>query len=253
MKGLLIRVGLDQTFGGWNAPCSANGSFCYIPIPEVEKFEHGFETTYDEFEKAYCDFTQNNEMPAIKKTGIKSPFTLCHLDPDFRFLTYGDTRQRAQQILKYFNGSQDNFIVFYASFKQINDNHNKPCELVYAIIGFYQVKEIVYAKNVLKENKEERNKNAHTRLINYQQKDDIDVIIYGEPNKSGKLEKLIPIGEWRNNAYRVKTQLLDEWGDISITDGYIILSAYLPHFCRPDLFKKWFDKQNPKFLAKNNI
>ncbi|MDE3058081.1 MAG: hypothetical protein KGJ59_09010 [Bacteroidota bacterium] len=40
----------------------------------------------------------------------------CHLDPDFRFSTYGDGGQRATRIRTFFEGSQDNFIVFYASF-----------------------------------------------------------------------------------------------------------------------------------------
>ena len=45
MKGILLRVGCDQTeIGGrWNAPFDLKtGDYAYVPIPEGDQFEHDF-------------------------------------------------------------------------------------------------------------------------------------------------------------------------------------------------------------------
>ena len=35
MKGLLVRIGVDQAYGRWNAPVDpVSGRFVYVPIPE---------------------------------------------------------------------------------------------------------------------------------------------------------------------------------------------------------------------------
>ncbi len=87
MQGLLVRVGIDQTYGGWNAPCREDGAFCYIPMQPLdsEKFDQGFETTYDEFEQDYQRFA-GAESHFPKRLHQKT----CHLDPDFRFVTESD-------------------------------------------------------------------------------------------------------------------------------------------------------------------
>lgn len=34
MKGLLVRIGVDQAYGGWNAPVHlGTHEFVYVPIP----------------------------------------------------------------------------------------------------------------------------------------------------------------------------------------------------------------------------
>lgn len=251
MPGLLVRVGIDQTYGRWNAPCRADGSFCYIPMQPKprERFEPGFETTYDQFEQSCQVFAEGN--------GLVFPRRLrgdqCHLDPDFSFLSYGDSYQKAppilkaRRILKFFDGSRDNFIAFYASFEQIG----RPRPLVYAIIGLYRFQEVQLARKVpLKRRKE----NAHTRLADYQRDDNDDIVIFADKNGSGRLRSLIEIGEQHNNhQYYVKEGLLREWQGISSHNGWIQRSAYLPEFCKPDLFLRWFAAQNPEFVQENNI
>ena len=56
-NGLLLRVGIDSASGGWNAPCRADGSFCYIPIADGEPGGRGaqFDHTYDEFSPFVSD------------------------------------------------------------------------------------------------------------------------------------------------------------------------------------------------------
>ncbi len=47
MRALLVRIGVDKTAGGWNAPLSpASLEFVYVPTPEARGQEflrtHGF-------------------------------------------------------------------------------------------------------------------------------------------------------------------------------------------------------------------
>jgi hypothetical protein len=40
MKGLLVRIGVDQAYGGWNAPVDADGQFVYVPIRDKGDFPY---------------------------------------------------------------------------------------------------------------------------------------------------------------------------------------------------------------------
>jgi len=244
MLGLLVRVGIDQTYGGWNAPCRDDRSFCYVPIPiqQEELFDQGFETTYHEFEQDCQNFAQENVFPRRLQNAQS------HLDPDFRFLSYGDTDRKARRIYAFFENSSDNFIAFYASFKQIG---HEPRPLVYAIIGLYRFREVRFARDVPLN---QREKNAHTRLAGYQNPNNADIVIFADPRTSGRLRSLIQIGEQHDNHhYYVRNQLLRQWGGISSRNGWIQRSASLPHFCNPDLFLQWFEDQNPQLVHENNI
>jgi hypothetical protein len=207
-------------------------------VPET--FDHGFQTTYEQFEADYQSFVNGNGHFPDWLRGAP-----CHLDPDFRFLSYGDGGQRAGRIRHFFEGSEDNFIAFYASFRQVDNNQPY---LVYAIIGFYRFQQVQMAHQVPIDR---RHQNAHTRLAGYQQSEDI--VIFANTRTSGRLRSLIPIGEWRNRAYRVRQELLNEWGGISSRDGYIQRSVYLPHFCEPEIFLHWFNDRHVELIAQDNI
>jgi hypothetical protein len=62
----------------------------------------------------------------------------------------------------------------------------------------------------------------------------------------------LPIGEYRDRAYRVRKDLLAEWGGLSAKDGFIQRSAVPPFFNHPDRFQKWYDAQGPQWIMKNN-
>jgi len=49
-KGLLMRVGIDQTFGNYNAPINPNtDDYIYMPIPQGDdNFKSGMRTSYDD-------------------------------------------------------------------------------------------------------------------------------------------------------------------------------------------------------------
>ena len=163
-----------------------------------------------------------------------------HLDPDFNHLTYGDRNQRGNRLRILEAGD---VIIFYAGLWDTRPAR----ELVYAIIGKFEVERWTLAANV---SPGDWDKNAHSRKILDADADDI--IVYGRPGASGRLERCIPIGEWRERAYRVRKDLLEEWGGLSITNGYIQRSVYLPCFLDPERFLKWFKRQNPKLIQRNN-
>jgi hypothetical protein len=235
MTGLLVRVGADQSEGGgyWNGPVdSTTNEFVYVSIPEQRPCHKGLEKLYSFLDSHLVRLGTSLPMHLRKRC--------MHLDPDFDHLTHGDKNQRAKQI-----GTQlvkGDFIVFYAELKDLRTRH-----LVYAIIGFYKVKRIVPASSIARRY---RDVNAHTRRILSQESNDI--VVFATPSKSGRLKHYLPIGNYRNRAYRVRNDLLESWGGLSVRGGYIQRSAQLPRFLRPKQFLKWYYSVSPKLVHSNN-
>jgi hypothetical protein len=233
MKGLLVRVGVDQAYGYWNGPINPDSKdFCYVPIPqEKSDFRLGYERSYQETHSG------------LERFGLELPKQLVgqymHLDPDFKELTYGDQGKRAKRIQNEL-GLGD-FIVFYASLKPISDCEHK---LLYSIIGIYFIESFMPAKDI---EKKHWHKNAHTRI----EPDESDIVISAIPSVSGRFKHCIPIGEFRQKAYRVKNDILAEWGGLSVKNGYIHRSAYLPSFQNPEKFLLWLKTQNVTLLHQN--
>ena len=230
MRGLLVRVGIDLTDGNWNAPVdAATGEFAYVTITELKSLRRGFARFYDEF------------APAVSKFKMKLPDHLkglpAHLDPDFSTLTYGDQGGRAKQIGEL--GSGD-LLAFFASLRDVRSG-----SLLYALIGLYIIDEIILARKV------ERNRwseNAHTRRFPSLD----DIVVRARAKVSGRLHKCIPIGEYRERAYRVKRELLEAWGDLTVRDGYLQRSARLPAFRDAVSFYQWFLENKTELVDRNN-
>ena len=163
-----------------------------------------------------------------------------HLDPDFQHLTYGDIRERAKQLRASLNPGD--LIVFYAGLRDVRDRG-----LVYAIIGLLMVEEFLLATSILPTL---RDINAHSRRILPSSAQDL--IVRGRPGVSGRLERCVPIGEWRDRAYRVRRDLLAEWGGLSVKGGYLQRSARLPRFFDAARFYDWFRSKSPILLQTNN-
>lgn len=234
MKGLLVRVGIDQAFGGWNAPVDPDTlDFAYVPIPDGAQ-HRALATPYTRVLGAIARFP-----------GVHLPAELLgqmmHLDPDFERLTYGDNGSgRGRGVAALVRGD---FVAFFASLRP-----TRPVEhtLLYSLIGFFRVDEVAWASSVPATRWGE---NAHTRRLAHAA---TDVIVRAEPSTSGRLRRCIPIGEWRNRSYRVRTDLLEEWGHLSCRDGFIQRSAVPPSFVEPQRFMRWFEKQSPELVAANN-
>lgn len=111
-KGLLVRVAIDSSSGGWNGPVdSVTGEFAYVPIDESRPTKAGMA----------CPYTI--VLPALVPFSSALPRHLLalnmHLDPDFLSLTYGDQGQRARRILSLLG--PDDLIAFYGGLRDIHD------------------------------------------------------------------------------------------------------------------------------------
>src|SRR5262249_23078212 len=119
--------------------------------------------------------------------------------------------------------------------------------LVYAIIGILEVDDIVLATSVPES---ARNANAHSRRILAEGAQDI--VVRGNQQLSGRLERCLPFGEWRARAYMGRYGLVDTVGGWTVKDGYLQRSARLPEFLDPARFLDWFESKKPKLIRANN-
>jgi hypothetical protein len=164
-----------------------------------------------------------------------------HLDPDFEHLTYGDSGTRRGKVLADL-GSGD-VVVFYSGLKPVTASEHR---LVYALVGLYRVAASLRVDSI---HASQWSENAHTRCIDREGK---DVIIRAKPGSSGRLKKCIPIGVFRDRAYRVERTTLAEWGGLSCRDGYLQRSAVLPTLLDPPRFMQWLERQEPELISSNN-
>ena len=164
-----------------------------------------------------------------------------HLDPDFERLTYGDQGERAKQLLS--NLGDGDLIVFYAGLSDVRAERG----LIYALVGLFVVDSFQLAIDVPPQC---RDINAHSRRILQAGAD--DVIVHAKPGHSGRLTRGLNIGEYRDRAYRVRRDVLDAWGGLSVHDGYLQRSARLPRLLDPPRFLNWFLSQKPQLIAANN-
>ena len=246
MKALLIRIGVDQAFGSWNAPVDpASGQFVYVPIPESSgtPFHPALERRYAEVLPALQGFCQCRNLDVHNDIKFPSPLLShsMHLDPDFDHLTYGDDgAARGAGLVGMIEGD---LLVFYGGLSPC-----RPCEhkLVYAIVGLYVVQKVLPVADVAPEDWKQ---NAHTRKS---KRGNTDVVVWAKPDVSGRLNRCIPIGERRGGAYRVRQDILDAWGGLSVKDGFIQRSAVPPSFRDPARFYDWFRKQGVSLMASNN-
>lgn len=237
-KGLLIRVGADQSFGHANGPIRLwDGSFVYVPIPES-----GNQVNIS-LGRKFSDVS-----PFVRQiVGADHDLTpwlpqseWMHLDPDFEHLTYGNNENSKGTRLASLE--EGDFLAFYASLRAV-DGPAQP--LIYALIGLIVVDRVVMASDVLEA---DWHLNAHTRRTPIVGS---DVVIFGKQGISGRFEKAIPVGEYRDKAYRVRHDLLDAWGGLTVKDGYIQRSAVPPLFQNPEKFLSWLKAQSPFFRQSN--
>ena len=246
-RGYLVRVGIDSKYGKWNAPMDPlTKEFVYVPIPENEKFSirKGMRIEFNTFSKDLNRFRRR--LKDVSHVHFELPedlrFSHAHLDPDFRYLTYGDNgRRRGAGVSTLEKGD---FIVFFSALKPVSECLHK---LVYALIGIIVVDKIEKAVECAKEN---HYKNAHTRK---EEIGETDIIVTAQKNVSGRFERCIPIGEWRDKAYRVRKDLLDEWGGLNVKDGYIQRSAVPPEFSNAEKFIAWLYNIKIKLHHENNF
>lgn len=236
VQAILVRVGADLSAGGgnWNGPADpTTGEYVYVPIPETQNVREGMGMPYATLQ------------PALQRLGCRLPMhlqnRLMHLDPDFEHSSYGDQGQRGKQLLA--NLRPNDRVVFYAGLRGISKAHGP---LIYALIGLLTVDDIVLASDIAEA---QWYTNAHSRRSLSEQAQDI--VIRGKLEGSGRLARCLPIGHYRDRAYRVRPDILGAWGGLTVKDGYLQRSARLPRFNDAGLFMDWFSAQNAQ-LVRNN-
>lgn len=238
-RAILVRVAVDQTYGRWNGPCDpTTGDFVYVPIPQEKPNAVGMARTYrPSIDSALSEFS--------KRCGVRVGLPphlhdqRMHLDPDFDFLTYGDTANRGRKLSEF---ERDDWVVFYAGLRSLRDE--KP--LVYALIGMLVVDRIERVGDI---SRERFDHNAHTRL---RERTETDVVVTGQRGSSGRFVRYLDIGELRDGSYRVRRDLLEAWGDLSVRDGWIQRSVNPPTFREPARFARWLETQEPRIVASNH-
>jgi hypothetical protein len=242
MRAILVRVGVDKEFGNWNAPVDpSTGEFIFVPIPDGDGkvYPTGHARGYEEIAGPLADFALKH-----RARNLSLPHSLrlrkMHLDPDFDYLTYGDRgTHRGANIATLGRGDM---LVFYAGLRSIEP----PSPLVYALVGLFVIQEVVRAVDVPVGRIHE---NAHTRWMPISSQ---DVIVRGEPKVSGRFDRSIPIGEYRENAYRVRRDVEDAWGGLRVKNGYIQRSAVPPELTNAREFELWLQKQGVALMQRNN-
>lgn len=242
MKVVLVRVGIDsgKKSGEWNAPINSNNEFAYVPIRETEggikPLRPGYETNYEQFRKACEKFGKENELPP------RFDVYHSHLDPDFRYLTYGDSGGKGKQ-LENLKLHENDIIAFYAGLKPSRTGIGK---VVDALIGIYFLADKPI--KALEISGTDWKKNAHTRREPKQ--DDIVLLgknIVGKPNISGKLDRCIRIGGYDSikGSYYLDNEIQREWGE----PKPFYLFGFHRELCHPEKFLEWFNR----YLEEHNI
>ena len=106
-NGLLVRVAIDSTSGGWNGPCD-DKDFCYVPMGSSRHLTKNYDSSYQPYRSAVEAF-----LPDSAHRCTHWPHQLPrlgHFDPDFEHLSYGDGARRGRRIRS--NLAHGGFIVF---------------------------------------------------------------------------------------------------------------------------------------------
>src|SRR5260370_34880716 len=93
--------------------------------------------------------------------------------------------------------------------------HRCQPKLICALMGMDVVQEVVHVANVPPKRWYE---NAHLRKT---KRGETDIVVRAKRGLSGRFDHCVPIGEWRDGAYRVRRDILDAWGVLSGQDGFI--------------------------------
>lgn len=241
MRAFLVRVGVDQAYGKWNAPVELSSRrFVFVPIPDGHSKRYTPENarSYKEVQGPLASFGR-----AFGAPGLHCPATLLertmHLDPDFATLTYGDNGARRGKGISTL--ISNDLLAFYAGLRSISS----PRKLHYALIGIFVVEEVIRALDVPPKR---RHENAHTRWTEISES---DIIVRGKPGVSGRFDRCIMIGSWREGAYRVDPNIEKAWGGLSVKNGFIQRSVVPPEFSQPARFRSWLRKQKVTLLKEN--
>ena len=117
MRAYLVRIGVDQAFGGWNSPMNPETNA--VPTPESRPMRTEFATPYALVQPALVRFEGVHRT--VPTQHVRLPKNLIpanmHLDPDFQHLTYGDSGTRRGKGLT--DLAPGDVVAFYSGLKPV--------------------------------------------------------------------------------------------------------------------------------------
>ncbi len=184
MKVVLLRVGVDSSFGESHGPLFKDNKFEFIPIPDpynIGSRKYGNTSSASNKSKNLIDYFPTSKM---KDKSI-------HWDPEFETKTYGEPNPHRRRLRELEAGDILGFYSGLQSFKDKYDSKGNP-ELY--LIGYFEV-EKVWMK--------ERDKLPDDSIMN-----NFHIKYMDELNKENKEKKLIVIkGTAKSRLYKQAYQI----------------------------------------------
>ncbi len=107
MKAVLLRIGIDTGSGGIHGPLFKDGSFEYVPIPDMTNGEgideRRYGNTIGRFGRELVQYFPKTKQDKMKDRPI-------HFDPEFQSFTYGDIKRPKARLRNLESGD---FLIFY--------------------------------------------------------------------------------------------------------------------------------------------
>jgi len=199
IPGLLLRVGIDKGTGGCRAPIFQDGSFEYIPIPEICATS---ESDVYESMKGRC----GESLAAFVKESYW--YSHPHHDPEFTTYTYGDPARNKRNRLSELQ-HPGGILIFYAGLEPKGwEPEDWASKSRLFVIGYFTIEQVYDFKAKpqarWKETFNEVPNNAHSKIynrlkaLNVEYRDDNLVIVKGCPKNSILFPKALPLGDDNN-------------------------------------------------------
>jgi hypothetical protein len=186
-KALLLRVGIDRGTGGALGPIFPDGTFEYIPIPEMVP--------------SLCALTYATSPGRhVRSLATVLPARLAglrpHVDPDFSTVTYGDAAPRKrQQLLRLDRGD---LLVFYAGLlPRPPEDRSKLCA-----IGYITVRCVHNLSARDLDRPDLRRQFARTAHFLRHPRDQQLALVEGERASSRLFARAVPLGDGRDCLLR---------------------------------------------------
>ncbi|MCK4226757.1 hypothetical protein KAX29_07685 [candidate division WOR-3 bacterium] len=217
MKGLLLRVGIDIATGDCIAPIFEDGSFEYIPIPELQATSES---------RMYANMKGINGRAIVEFVPEKIKYCYPHYNPEFTTYTFGDsTKIKRNQLSKLSPGDP---LLFYAKLKPLNSE----AEPRLYVIGYF-VAEKIYDFKKIKEPDypsvfQELENNAYAkryfklRELNMEYREENLIIVKGKQKISKLFKKALPLGDFKGNIRKDLIPTFGYEGSLSRAVGHWI-------------------------------
>ncbi|MDG7043138.1 MAG: hypothetical protein JRM98_03365 [Nitrososphaerota archaeon] len=171
MSCVLINVGSGGSNTNGRGRIFDDGTFEYLPLPELER--------------------TSEKIPTYRDIGfdkVKSPDTAVHLDPEFKTYTYGHVKRGFGDVRLFVGLRAGDLLVFYATLQ--NGHHWAPY-----IIGYFCVDRVLDCRNlqasdIIALRSDGFQNNAHLKRIDPR----VDFLVKGDDN-SRLLKKAFRMAE----------------------------------------------------------